>query len=76
MSDNVIQLNEDLIENGQSQFGVTINMKKFKMFYVIAMILSFILHFTKGFSANMIIHSYNDRMIDGFQGDVLLSIFV
>ena len=49
-------------------------MKRFKMFYVIVMILNLILVFTKGFSANLIIYSYNDGMIDGFQGDISLSI--
>ena len=49
-------------------------MKRFKMFYVIVMILNLILVFTKGFSANLIIYSYNDGIIDGFQGDISLSI--
>lgn len=50
-------------------------MKKYKMFYVIVMILNLIMVFTKGFSANIIIHSYDDGiMFDGFQGKVLLSI--
>ena len=50
-------------------------MKRFKMFYVITTILNIILAFTKGFSANMPIHSYSDGMIDGFQGNVSLSFF-
>ena len=52
-------------------------MKRFKMLYVIVMILNLILVFTKGFSANLIIYSYNDvnkGIIDGFQGDISLSI--
>ena len=49
-------------------------MKKYIMFYVVVMILNLIMAFTKGFSANIIIPSYNDGMIDGFQGYVLLSI--
>ena len=52
-------------------------MKRFKMFYVIVMILNLILVFTKGFSANLLIYSYNDAnkgIRDGFQGDVSLSI--
>ena len=52
-------------------------MKRFKMFYVVVVILNLILVFTKGFSANMLIYSYNDAnkgIRDGFQGDVSLSI--
>lgn len=52
-------------------------MKRFKMFYVVVVILNLILIFTKGFSANMLIYSYNDAnkgIRDGFQGDVSLSI--
>ena len=49
-------------------------MKRFKVFYIIVMILNLILVFTKGFSANLIINSYNDGLIDGFQGDILLCI--
>lgn len=49
-------------------------MKRFKMIYVIVMILDLILVFTKGFSANRIIYSYKDGYKDGFQGNVLLSI--
>ena len=52
-------------------------MKRFKMFYVVVVILNLILVFTKGFSANMLIYSYNyanKGIIDGFQGDVSLSI--
>ena len=52
-------------------------MKKLKIFYAIALVLNFILIFTKGFPANMLIYSYNDAnkgIRDGFQGDVSLSI--
>lgn len=49
-------------------------MKKFNIFYIVAMVLNVILIFTKGFPANMIIYSYKDAVIDGFQGDVSLSI--
>lgn len=49
-------------------------MKKYKMFYVIAMILNLVLALTKGFSGNIIIYSYKDMAFDGFQGNVLLSI--
>lgn len=52
-------------------------MDKFKIFYVIVIILSIIMVLTKGFDGNMIIYSYNDTdigIIDGFQGNVFLSI--
>lgn len=52
-------------------------MNNFKTFYIIIIILSIIMIFTKGFSGNIIICSYNDAdkgIIDGFQGDVSLSI--
>ena len=52
-------------------------MYKYKIFYVIAIIINIIMIFTKGFDANMIIYSYNDidlGIIDGFQGNVFLSI--
>lgn len=49
-------------------------MKKFKIIYVIVIILNLILVFTKGFPANMIIYSYIDRRTDGFQGNVSLSV--
>lgn len=52
-------------------------MKKYRIFYVIAMIINLVLALTKGFSAKIIIYSYDDRakgIIDGFQGNVLLSI--
>lgn len=52
-------------------------MNKFKIFYVIVIIISIIMIFTKGFDRNIIIYSYNDadmEIIDGFQGDVYLSI--
>lgn len=60
-----------------AEFREAIDMKRFKMFYVIVMILNLILVFTKGFSANLLIYSYNDAnkgIRDGFQGDVSLSI--
>ncbi len=49
-------------------------MKKYIFFYVIAMIIDLVLALTKGFSANIIIHSYNDKYIARCHGDVLLSI--
>ena len=52
-------------------------MYKYKIFYVIAIIISIIMILTKGFDANMMIYSYNDidlGIIDGFQGNVSLSI--
>lgn len=52
-------------------------MYKFKIFYVIVIIINIIMIFTKGFDGNVIIHSYNDAdvgIIDGFQGNVCLSI--
>ena len=52
-------------------------MYKYKIFYVIAIIINIIMIFTKGFDGNVIIHSYNDAdvgIIDGFQGNVWLSI--
>ena len=52
-------------------------MYKFKIFYVIVIIINIIMIFTKGFDGNVIIHSYNDAdvgIIDGFQGNVWLSI--
>ena len=52
-------------------------MYKFKIFYVIVIIISIIMIFTKGFDGNMIIYSYNDAdigIIDGFQGVACLSI--
>lgn len=52
-------------------------MDKFKIFYVIVIILSIIMVLTKGFDGNMIIYSYNDAdigIIDGFQENVFLSI--
>lgn len=51
-------------------------MNRFKIFYVIIIILSIIMIFTKGFYGSIIIYSYNDAdrgIIDGFQGNVFLS---
>ena len=45
-------------------------MDKFKIFYVIVIILSIIMVLTKGFDGNMIIFSYIDAdigLFDGFQ---------
>lgn len=52
-------------------------MNKFKIYYIIVIILSILMIFTKGFHGNMIIYSYNDAdlgIIDGFAGDIFLSI--
>ena len=52
-------------------------MNKFKIFYIIMIIISIIMIFTKSFYGNVIIYSYNDAdngIIDGFQGNVFLSI--
>ena len=51
-------------------------MNKFKVFYVVVIILSIIMILTKGFSGNIIVYSYNDAdigIVDGFQGNVFLS---
>lgn len=53
------------------------DVNKFKMFYVVVIILSLIMILTKGFSGNIIIYSYNDAdigIIDGFVGEIKLSI--
>lgn len=52
-------------------------MNRFKLFYVIIIILSLIMIFTKGFYGSIIVNSYDDinrGIIDGFQGNVFLSI--
>lgn len=52
-------------------------MNKFKVFYVVVIILSIVIILTEGFPANIIIDSYDDYdlgIIDGFQGYISLSI--
>ncbi len=52
-------------------------MNKFKMFYITVIIFSIIMILTGGFKGNVNIYSYNDAdmgIIDGFQGNVFLSI--
>lgn len=48
-------------------------MKKFKLFYILTIIISVVMIFTKGFEGNIVIQSYSMNMADGFSGKILLS---
>ena len=48
-------------------------MKKFKLFYILIIIISVLMIITKGFEGNIVIQSYSMNMVDGFNGNILLS---
>lgn len=53
-------------------------MKKYKIYYIVVIILTLIMIVTKGFPCNLMMYSYNDadiEIIDGYMGDVSLSTF-
>ena len=53
-------------------------MKKFKISYILVLVFILTMIITKGFAANLYIHSYNDidrGILDGFQGNIFISIY-